>query len=329
MKTISEELLNAINYDLRSFQIISSNFIVFKSLSCSSTQVQTKEAFSNKWGEVDYESIDFKKSQDHQRRWYLDLYGFNSEMDLKDYLTGLEYVLDAGAGACGKAAWFAHLSPKTKIIAVDISDSLHAAAEYYKSIKNLYFIQCDISNLKFFEDSLFDYISCDQVIHHTSNPYNVFSELIRVLKQNHDISVYVYRKKAIPRELLDDYFRDYCTNLTHEELSSLSEQLTELGRSLSECEKEFNFPNIPLLGIEGGKSTVQRFVYWNFIKCFWNPSLGYKNSKLCNYDWYSPSQAYRYSKKEFKEWITQHKLEELYFHAENACYSGRFKKNSF
>ena len=38
------------------------------------------------------------------------------------------------------------------------------------------------------------------------------------------------------------------------------------------------------------------FLYWNFLKCFWNEDLGRETSVVTNYDWYSPSNARRYSK---------------------------------
>jgi hypothetical protein len=95
---------------------------------------------------------------------------------------------------------------------------------------------------------------------------------------------------------------------------------------LSKIKEVIEFPSIPLMGIEGGKMTAQRFLYWNFIKCYWNEELGRATSILTNYDWYSPSQAFRYSEQEFRDWVKQENLGEVHFHSEQACYSGKFKK---
>ena len=57
-----------------------------------------------------------------------------------------------------------------------------------------------------------------------------------------------------------------------------------------------------------------------------NKDLGKDTSILTNYDWYSPSQAFRYTKQEFLDWIEQESLDKVHFHSEQACYSGRFKK---
>jgi ubiquinone/menaquinone biosynthesis C-methylase UbiE len=309
-----------------SIKAVLSNLLVSNVSGLAEPQLQTREAFSKKWSMSEYDSEEFKKSLEFQKRWYLSLYGFESEEGLARYLRYHKRILDAGAGKAGKASWFAQLSPSTLIVAADISDSIVAASEYYKNYDNMVFIQCDIANMPFFPDNHFDYISCDQVIHHTKEPPKTFKELVRVTRPDHDIACYVYRRKALPRELLDEYFREFSQKLTHEQVMELSAQLTELGRLLSENKEEVEFPSIPLLGIEGGKMTIQRFIYWNFIKCYWNEELGRDASVLTNYDWYSPAQAFRYSEEEFRKWIEEENLDEVHFHRERACYSGRFKK---
>ena len=112
--------------------------------------------------------------------------------------------------------------------------------------------------------------------------------------------------------------------MSREELWQMSEQLTELGRRLSELNITIESPDIPALGIKGGKQDIQRFIYWNFLKCFWNEELGKETSIVTNYDWYSPSNARRFSKEEVHALIEEHGLTETYFHKEEACYSGRF-----
>lgn len=318
--------LGGILKDPSRVNIIAENFVSAMPRTFIETQSQTRKAFSKKWDQYRYGSADFEKMVEHQKAWYLGLYGFDSERTLADYLGDCSLVLDAGAGKCHKTAWFAELSPSTLFLAADISDSLNEAAEYYKHINNLFFIKCDIGCMPFFSNELFDYVSCDQVIHHTADPFKTFRELVRITRPKGALSVYVYRKKALPRELLDEHFRQLSKSLDHNQLMELSEQLTELGRVLSSLDKELDFPQVPLLGIEGGKMSVQRFLYWNFLKCFWNEDQGFRNSVMINYDWYSPSQAFRYSEQEFRSWIEAENLEEIHFHKEKACFSGRFLK---
>ena len=46
------------------------------------------------------------------------------------------------------------------------------------------------------------------------------------------------------------------------------EQMTILGKTLSDLNIEIDVPEIPLLSIKGGKYDIQRFIYWNFYKMF-------------------------------------------------------------
>ncbi len=282
------------------------------------------QAFTEKWRMIEYDSDDYRRLLTNQKEWYLRKYGFADENDLKTSLSSCRFILDAGSGNAMKAAWFAELSPETVVVAADVSESIEVAAEYFSGRPNMFFLRCDIARMPFFHDGAFDYVNCDEVIHHTQTPEETFAELVRVTKPGQQLICYVYRKKALPRELLDDHFRTYASELSTEELKELSSSLTELGRLLDSIEGEYDFPAIPSLGISGGPATVQRFIYWNFIKCFWNPDLGRASSELINFDWYSPLQANRYTKEEFLSWIDRHKLLIAHFHEEEACYCGRF-----
>lgn len=318
--------LEIILKDNSPYQELGYNLISFQDEKINSNQKQTRDSFSNKWDKIDYNDKSFKELQAHSTKWYLDLYGFKSEREFQNFLKNKKIILDAGCGVGHKAAWMAKLSPNSLVIAADISESIFSAAKYYRNLKNIIWVKGNIMNMPYFKDESFDYVSCDQVIMHTTQPYETFKELNRTTKKGGELSVYVYKKKALPRELLDDHFRIKTKDLSDNQLTEFSEQLTELGKILSKQNLELTFPDIPLLGIKGGKMDIQRFIYWNFIKCFWDDKLGYKNSFLINYDWYAPSQAERYTREEFKNWISSQDLKELYFHEENACYSGRFIK---
>ena len=137
----------------------------------------------------------------------------------------------------------------------------------------------------------------------------------------------MYAKKALPRELLDEHFRIYCKDLSNNELWDMSKKLTDLGKTLSELDIKINVPDIPQMNIKGGEYDIQRFIYWNFIKCFWNEKLGLESSVSTNYDWYAPSNAERYTKDEFLSMISNCGLSTTYIHSEEACHSGRFEKN--
>ena len=301
------------------------NFFELKSFSETATEQQTSDAFSDKWGayeETSEKEIWYKMQKD----WYLRLYGFASEKDFANFLQSKKVIFDAGCGLGYKSEWFASLAPESLVIGIDYSDAVRIAAQNYSSQANLLFAQGDIANTPFLDGSI-DYVSCDQVIMHTQNPDETFKELVRITNPIcGEFSCYFYAKKALPRELLDDHFRSACSQMSKDELWDMSKQLTDFGKNLSELNVTLDVPDIPALNIKGGSYDLQRFLYWNFLKCFWNEDLGRETSIVTNYDWYSPSNARRYSKEEVFDLIDDNELEVIHFHHEEACYSGRFVK---
>jgi len=295
-------------------------------ISKADNQNQTNKAFTEKWNATKQsESDEYDIWKTRQQEWYLQLYGYQSEEKLAQVLHKDKLILDAGCGLGYKAAWFSRLAPNSLVVAMDFSDSIYRVAERYKEYPNLIFVQGDIADTNF-KDEIFNFINCDQVLHHTESPPNTLSEFYRIAKQDADLNTYVYAKKALPRELLDDYFRHASKQMDHAEIWELSKQLTELGKCLSELNIAIDVPHIPALGINGGKQDIQRFIYWNFLKCFWNHELGWDQSVAVNFDWYSPSNAFRYNKTEFLEMCQKSGWENVFLHSEDACHSGRFFK---
>jgi len=324
MRKSFQEIVNVI---FPTGKIKRNNVLVFLDKSNFVDHQQTKDVFTDKWEQYEKEKAKEKKNfYDFQKKWYLDLYGFSSEEDLKFYLSKKKVILDAGCGLGYKTKWLADLSPNSLIIGMDYSDSVFLAASNYKDTDNLLFVKNDIANTCLKNNSV-DYISCDQVIHHTESPPRTFDEFYRILKPGSELAVYVYAKKALPRELVDDYFRKQTQYIPKEKMWKFSEQLTELGKCLSKINVNIEVPNLDLLGIKGGKMDLQRFIYWNFLKCFWSDKLGKQTSVFINYDWYSPTSAYRYSKEEFEQLLIDANFKVKKYHSEEACHSGRFERN--
>jgi ubiquinone/menaquinone biosynthesis C-methylase UbiE len=287
-------------------------------------QNQTEKIFSNKW-DVANQSEDLEKVYSFQLDWFLNLYGFASEDEFRVFLSDKDTIVDTGCGLGYKAAWFAKLAPHAIVIGIDISDSIEIASDNFRHISNLYFLKEDIANTGL-KDFSINFTVCDQVIMHTEVPENTFKHLSNITRANGQFACYVYSKKALPRELVDEFFRTATHNISKEKMWEFSEQLTELGKRLSELNINFTSPDIPLLGIKGGNYDIQRFIYWNFLKCFWKQDWGFELSKNTNYDWYAPSNAKRFSKDEFIEMSIKENLSIISFHEEEACYSARFRK---
>lgn len=299
------------------------NFMDQSGMSGAENQDQTNAVFSEKWSKYDH-SAEQDKLYNFQLEWYLKLYGFETEEELKHFLSDKTVIFDAGCGLGYKAAWFAKLAPHSLVIGMDFSEAACFAADRYSDVPNLFFVRGDIAHTGFAE-GVISYTNCDQVIMHTEDPAATFKELSRITDRYiGQVACYFYAKKALPRELLDDYFRTHCKTMSNNDLWVMSEQLTELGKRLSALEVTFEAPDIPELGITGGTYDIQRFIYWNFMKCFWNPDLGQETSVSTNFDWYSPSNARRFSIEDVASLIDEAGMDILCFHSEEAAHSGRF-----
>ncbi|OEK02503.1 methyltransferase type 11 [Roseivirga sp. 4D4] len=304
---------------------IEGNFITFETQSNEDNQGQTNKVFSEKWAKVDDGEDELSDIENFQKDWFLSLYGFESEDRIRAFLADKKIILDAGCGLGYKTAWLAELAPNSIVIGMDFSQAAEFASNRYRHINNCFFIRGDIANTGINENSI-DFVLCDQVIMHTEDPECTFQHLAGITKPGGEFGCYVYAKKALPRELLDDYFRKATHSIPTKELWEMSEQLTELGKRLSELDVKFEAPDIPLLGIKGGEYDIQRFIYWNFVKCFYHADWGRGSCDSTNFDWYSPSNAKRFSKEEFETLISDNSLTSNYFHSEEACFSGRFGK---
>lgn len=283
----------------------------------------TTAAFSDKWTSLEQADEDEEGWKRFQLRWYLDCYGYASEEELAEVLLSRRRILDAGCGPGHKAAWLARLAPHATVVAMDLSESIFLAARRYGDRPNMVFVKGDIAKTPF-RGGVFDLINCDQVLHHTDDPLATLGEFRRILAPGGMLHTYVYARKALPRELLDEHFREHAKTLTRDELWALSEQLTRLGKTLTELNATIDVPDMPALGITGGRMDVQRFLYWNFVKCFWNEEHGFDGSRMVNFDWYSPERAFRYDRGEFVAMVEQAGFTPDFVHSEEACHSGRF-----
>lgn len=318
-----QEFLEKLEAELRNPVHFANNYAALIDTSDAENQSQTNDVFTEKWDKY-ADTSELETFYQFQQDWYLKLYGFGTEQALAAHLANARIILDAGCGLGYKAAWFARLAPQAVVVGIDYSGAAQQASEMFSDLPNLFFLRGDIA-ITPFKDAVVDYVSCDQVIMHTEVPEATFAELARITERSSgQFACYFYAKKALPRELVDDYFRSHCKTLTSEQLWEMSEQLTELGKRLSELDVSFDAPDIPALGIKGGRIDVQRFIYWNFLKCFWNPELGRDTSLATNFDWYSPSNARRFSEEEVRGIVSANQMHVMSFHAEEACYAGRF-----
>jgi SAM-dependent methyltransferase len=263
-------------------------------------QQETLESFTAKWADITSDEVRQRYRQQHA--WYVERFGFGDDDGLRDFLADKQLVLDAGTGTGGDAARFAELAPHSVVVGLDLSGAIDVAQREFGDLPNVHFAQADLMRPPVGRAQV-DFISSDQVIHHTPDARRAFATLAARLRPGGHLAVYVYKVKAPLRELADDWIRKRSTRMSADECMELARDITELGRELSRVAATVRLERgVPLLGIAPGEHDVQRLVYWSFLKCFWNDDFSENLNVLVNFDWYHPPYASRHTEAEVRSW---------------------------
>ena len=273
--------------------------------------IETTNAFSVKWKKY-HKTYHSEKWISKEKKWILDRFGWKNISEFKKFLKSRRYILEAGTGV-GNTAFLLSVNKESQVFAIDISESIEFAYKKYGKLENVHFLQADIQKLPF-KKKFFDFICSDQVLHHTKDTQSSFKYLTKFLQKSGTISIYVYKKKAPIREFSDDHIRKFAIEMTEKECMKLSKDMALLGKSLSKLNKKFRIDSdIPVLGIKAGVYDVQRFIYWNFLKCWYSKDVPFEQSIATNFDWYFPKYAYRHTPKEVKKWFQDVNLKIIHF----------------
>ncbi len=287
--------------------------------------VKTEDAFSSKWKNFNKTYHD-QRWIEMQKKWFLQRFGWKTLSHFDRFLKNTRYILDAGTGVGNSAKLFSS-NTRAQVFAIDASQSIEFAYKKYGHIENVHFVQADIRKLPF-RKGFFDFICSDQVLHHTKDTQSSFKILTGHLAKKGRVSIYVYKKKPPMREYADDYIRNFTTKMSEKDCITFSKDMALLGKNLSQLKKKITISkDIPLLGIKAGTYDVQRFFYWNFVKCWWSPDVPFAQSVATNFDWYFPKYAYRHTKDEVRNWFKDNKLKIIHFDEIESGYSISGLKN--
>lgn len=287
-------------------------------------QVQTSGAFSFKWKKRD--SYDSPAARASYAALLVEKYGFESPSDWAQRFNAHQQIMDLGCGS-GSASLFWLERPewtgRAMWVGVDISEAIDVAQERLGHIANTHFVQADVLQLPFPDDS-FDTILSEGVLHHTPSTRLALFSATRVLAPGGEILFYVYRRKGPVREFTDDYIRGQIATLSDEEAWAAMRSLTRLGQTLWETGVTVEIDeDIPLLAIKAGRYEVQRLIYWNFAKLYWNPALSFEENVHVNFDWYRPWYAHRQTAEEVRQWCDEAGLSIEWFHEQESGFTVR------
>jgi SAM-dependent methyltransferase len=263
----------------------------------------TSRSFREKWEKnaSAFYAETLREGSDTQR-WIVERNGFASPSHFADYLSNKKRILDAGCGNGRVTALLRMLAPEqAEVVGMDLVAADVARANF-KDVPRTHFetrdLLGDLTGL-----GQFDFIYCQEVLHHTANPEQGFRNLRDLLLPGGEIAIYVYKQKAPVREFVDDFIRDRIASMPYDEAMAQSRQITDLGRALSEANIKVSVPAVDVLGIEAGEYDVQRLIYHFFAKCYWNPDVTHEENVLVNYDWYHPQVATRHTLAEVEQWF--------------------------
>jgi SAM-dependent methyltransferase len=276
----------------------------------------TARTFSEKW--TRNPDLAFAQTLDESSeisRWILTRNGFSDGEALAAHLADRRRILDAGCGNGRVTALLQRYAPESsEIIGVDLS-SAEVARENLTGLPNVSVHEGDLLG-DLSELGEFDFIYCQEVLHHTGDPERGLRNLASLLAPGGEIAIYVYRRKAPVREFTDDYLRDRISDLSYEEAMEVCRRIAELGRALSDLRGTVRVPAIDPLEIEEGEYDVQRLVYHFFMKCFWNDEFDPEANAAINYDWYHPEICSRHTAQEVRGWFETARLEIVQEHVD-------------
>jgi len=282
-------------------------------------QEKTKDTFGFKWENFPIVGEDrpaLAKGEDRIERngWTID--------EFEEWING-KRVLDAGCGMGWYTNFLSEYDPDGEVYGVDI-----ARKAINKGVKlgNGHLLIGSITDLPF-SDETFDYIACEEVIHHTPEPELTLKHLVTKLKPGGTYTMYIYKEKPLLREMADTTIRELTTEMSIQECMVFSRQMTELGKALYEVDETIEVPDIPTLDVEGGEYSIHEFVYRHFLKCYYDWETESEGvSTPTNFDWYHPEYAYRYSKEEDQNMALDVGLKIEHFNELMSGYSVRAKK---
>lgn len=281
----------------------------------SQDQAKTTGTFSDKWSRFRRYGLE-PAHKEFLFGWYCKKLGVDTIEDLKRFYRGQRRILECGPGSGFNTRFMAENSPG-HVFALDISEAAFVTFDNTRDLANCTVVQADLMHAPF-ADGYFDFIIADGVLHHTPDTRAAVAALYRKLAPGGRFFFYVYRRMGAARAFTDAHIRAAFTQLSPEECYAACEGLTELGRELSRLNARVRLDKpIPVLGIPAGEHDVQRLLYYNFVKCFWNESFDFETNNMVNFDWYHPHNAWQHTQEEIESWLGDLGVREWRFNVAN------------
>lgn len=170
----------------------------------------TQEAFGFQWERM-YDSA--KENRENEK------YQFDRKIRLGSQEFAGKLVLDAGCGI-GRYSYFV-AQYGAEVIAIDFSRAVDTAFRYTKGLPGVHIVQTDIFNLPFRPET-FDIIMSFGVLHHTPSTKKAFESLVPLTKKEGYLFIWLYAKRSLIVETINNVIRCLTTRLPDNVLYRLS-----------------------------------------------------------------------------------------------------------
>lgn len=148
------------------------------------TDNNTAQSFSDKWHKNTALAFDNTLDPGSEIfKWITQRNGFKNGEELREFLKGKKRILDAGCGNGRVTALLRTYSnpAATEVVGIDLT-AADVAAKNLAQYQNVHFytknLQDDLADL-----GKFDYIYCQEVLHHTGNARKGFENLVKILEK--------------------------------------------------------------------------------------------------------------------------------------------------
>ena len=286
------------------------NYLSIADSQQTTTSNQVRETFSTIWEKFPDFGINDEGKQVFYDKWMAQKLGLGFTDELYSLLSSKKAILEVGIGSGQKLKMMAEHT-LGEVVGIDLTLSVENAFNNTKDMPNIAVIQADLFALPFKGNS-FDFIISDGVLHHTPDTKRAFLSIVPFLTEGGEIAIRVYNRGGPIREFCDDFIRSNTTEMSQTECWEFCAKIARLGETLAKTRCEIEIPDdIELLGFKKGRYDLQRFIYYNIFKCFYNEAFTSEENVLVNFDWYSPVDAHRHTEDEVRQWFVEAGLSEI------------------
>lgn len=274
---------------------------------------RTRASFSHKWDRFPAYAVGNADHEKFYDLWTASKLGLDTQEELHAYFRDKHRILDVGCGVGQKLRMMARHSPG-RVFGFDLSSAALHAYRNTRGLGNVSVAQSDLFRPPF-RPGQFDFVIADGVLHHTPDTRKAFLSIVPLLASGGAILIHVYKKMTPLREWADEFLRERISALPPEEAWEACKPITALGKALTDLHVDIAVPeDIPYLDIKAGKYDLQRFVYYQVLKCFWNDIFTFEENNFGVFDHYHPTYAHKHTEEEVVGWFEEAGLQSITVH---------------